>query len=521
MGSTKANRSRWIVGTSMAAAALAAAIIACSTERREDTDEEQSPYVGTLCPYDGGPRVGPVSPATIASCCPVGKAGYQKQDAGVPQFICGDFQQALCQCMGGMGQNSYSVYGACCWPDAGTPLPNTAIAEEPDITCGNGSGSGGGSGGSGSGGCGSPSPAPCSGPDKKSDAGDPCVAHAFSIIPATVDGGAGYCAVEPQWVGQGGSAGIQCCWAQSSSPPVIPKACATQSACDATRMLTKLKIYAGCVSWYDYNGFYTQDGGLGYFLDATGIPADAALYDSVSLDSVAPGSGVACTVPDGGGPGAVCYDQCGAATCCAVSQTCGATAPQCVPIPGLDAGSDAADAGDASDSGDASEGGDADAGGGGGDGAPEGGGGGGGCFVAGTPIRMMDGSDRPIERVGVGDQVLSYDPETGKFDVGRVARVFVRAAPATLFRINERTVATPEHPFYANGRWTPASELTSSDTLLGLSTGAPTTIIVERLSTPVVSMPGSASVYNLEIASSHTYFAGGLLVHNACKIEGP
>ena len=37
------------------------------------------------------------------------------------------------------------------------------------------------------------------------------------------------------------------------------------------------------------------------------------------------------------------------------------------------------------------------------------------CFVAGTPIRMADGTDRPIEHVRAGDRVLAYDEARSTF----------------------------------------------------------------------------------------------------------
>jgi len=53
---------------------------------------------------------------------------------------------------------------------------------------------------------------------------------------------------------------------------------------------------------------------------------------------------------------------------------------------------------------------------------------------------------------------------------------------------------------------------TSSDTVAMVAT----TIKVERLA----SAPGLDKTYNFEVAGTHNYFAGGVLVHNkkACRI---
>src|SRR5262245_2400686 len=37
-----------------------------------------------------------------------------------------------------------------------------------------------------------------------------------------------------------------------------------------------------------------------------------------------------------------------------------------------------------------------------------------GCFLAGTPITMADGTTKPIEEIQVGDVVLAYDKVTGE-----------------------------------------------------------------------------------------------------------
>src|SRR5262249_5705774 len=46
------------------------------------------------------------------------------------------------------------------------------------------------------------------------------------------------------------------------------------------------------------------------------------------------------------------------------------------------------------------------------------------CFVAGTAITMADGSQKPIEQIEVGDQVLSFDMDTRTMVPGRVVRLF-------------------------------------------------------------------------------------------------
>ncbi len=134
------------------------------------------------------------------------------------------------------------------------------------------------------------------------------------------------------------------------------------------------------------------------------------------------------------------------------------------------------------------------------------------CFPAGTPIFTPRGT-RPIEAIRAGDLVLSADPATGSRSYQPVRRTFKREAAALVGVLTEdgRTIATtPEHPFWVNGSgFVSAKELSSGDRLQDAR---------GRL-VPVVNTTAQkarATVYNFEVANTHTYFAGsaGWWVHN-------
>ncbi|MFZ0215193.1 MAG: UvrD-helicase domain-containing protein, partial [Candidatus Dormiibacterota bacterium] len=77
------------------------------------------------------------------------------------------------------------------------------------------------------------------------------------------------------------------------------------------------------------------------------------------------------------------------------------------------------------------------------------------CLVAGTAVRMGDGSERAIEHVRVGDHVLAgYG--SGDFRPARVLRVHRSKAPAVgvaiTTRSGRRIVSTPEHVHFAGYR---------------------------------------------------------------------
>lgn len=72
------------------------------------------------------------------------------------------------------------------------------------------------------------------------------------------------------------------------------------------------------------------------------------------------------------------------------------------------------------------------------------------CLVAGTVIRMADGSGKNIESIRNGDAVLTYMPENGKFEASTVKNV-VSARHSNLvtysFESGNSITCTMDHPF--------------------------------------------------------------------------
>jgi hypothetical protein len=150
----------------------------------------------------------------------------------------------------------------------------------------------------------------------------------------------------------------------------------------------------------------------------------------------------------------------------------------------------------------------------------------GGCFAAGTPITMADGTTKPIETIRAGDTVLTYDPEAKVTATGRVERTFVHANRAPLIRVHGALLATANHPFYTRGEWIPAGELSMDDTVLELDVARPRAASVG--STPhairvssLQTVPPADTVYNIQVATYHDYFAAGVLVHNKATMVSP
>ncbi|HEX7153172.1 MAG TPA: phospholipase D-like domain-containing protein [Thermoanaerobaculia bacterium] len=142
------------------------------------------------------------------------------------------------------------------------------------------------------------------------------------------------------------------------------------------------------------------------------------------------------------------------------------------------------------------------------------------CFVAGTAVSLADGSTKPIERVAVGDVVLSYDEATGTIVHAQVSKTFEHTDVHTsLVEVDGHLQATADHPFYVRGRKEPvrAADLRPGDqliTLNGLKALAPRRVTTTR------PLPAPGTVYNIEVNGPHNYFAAGVLVHNKTAVGG-
>ena len=134
--------------------------------------------------------------------------------------------------------------------------------------------------------------------------------------------------------------------------------------------------------------------------------------------------------------------------------------------------------------------------------------GGGGCFIAGTLIQLPSGI-KSIEDIKVGDVVTSFDLKTNSIKESNVTRLTVHDDFSYMI-INGIIKTTSNHPFYSDGNWTEAGNLSVGDKILHVD-GLEHTIETIELSDE------SATVYNFEVEGTHNYFAEGYLVHNIQK----
>jgi hypothetical protein len=133
------------------------------------------------------------------------------------------------------------------------------------------------------------------------------------------------------------------------------------------------------------------------------------------------------------------------------------------------------------------------------------------CFLPGTKVWTDDGP-LPIERVRVGDRVLSQDPDTGELTYKLVVDTTVRP-PSESVRLglgDEEVVATLGHPLWVVGEgWVMAKELRVGDRLHSVSGGA---------SIDYIEKGPKSEAHNLVVEGFNTYFVGKqrVLVHDNC-----
>ncbi|EQA43830.1 intein C-terminal splicing domain protein, partial [Leptospira broomii serovar Hurstbridge str. 5399] len=181
------------------------------------------------------------------------------------------------------------------------------------------------------------------------------------------------------------------------------------------------------------------------------------------------------------------------------------------------------------------------------------------CFTAGTLIRTKEGL-KPIEKIEIGDLVLSLDPKTGELSYKKVSRLFSNETPIVhrITYTNGNVINTTwNHPFFIRGKGftevrniqpeersvTVASIRNSSriERSSGIQIGASLASIGSQSTnsnsatwkdeirgtvgiSKIEEVYEKTKVYNFEVEENHTYFVGkdGVLVHNkgGCSVSG-
>ncbi len=147
------------------------------------------------------------------------------------------------------------------------------------------------------------------------------------------------------------------------------------------------------------------------------------------------------------------------------------------------------------------------------------------CFVAGTPILMADKSEKPIESIQVGEEVLAWNEKTRQMFFTRVVKALHHEDKLqTLFDIEledgRRFTTNKNHPMYVveDGDFKFTDDLAAR-----FAKGKPITF-QDSYDQPVKVTSlrmrrETCKTYNLHVEgqgkNGHTYYANSILVHNA------
>jgi hypothetical protein len=145
------------------------------------------------------------------------------------------------------------------------------------------------------------------------------------------------------------------------------------------------------------------------------------------------------------------------------------------------------------------------------------------CFGAGTPVATPEG-EVPIERLAVGDEVLSLDHAGGRVQVGIVTAVTEHpdTRHGSLQLPHGGTLrVTFDHPIFLDGAYRPASEVRPGRGLCVLDGDSPAPTYASATDLFRPGMMGST--YDITVTPFSNFFAAGILVHNKppCWGDGP
>ena len=134
------------------------------------------------------------------------------------------------------------------------------------------------------------------------------------------------------------------------------------------------------------------------------------------------------------------------------------------------------------------------------------------CFPAGTQITLSDNSLKNIEDVIVGENVLTYNEETGFNETGVVGDLKKHEVSSIIkltFDGEKTIITTTEHPFFVKEKgWVKANELQSNDICR-------TDLLEDIKIVSVEILEETHTVYNLlSVSNHHNFYANNILVHN-------
>jgi len=139
------------------------------------------------------------------------------------------------------------------------------------------------------------------------------------------------------------------------------------------------------------------------------------------------------------------------------------------------------------------------------------------CIDATEPIRMADGSVKPLGDVKVGDSILTFDPETLRRSITKVVYAFSQPTDKPMVRVTVDTgqhiMCTTDHLFMTSQGWKAPQEFESHKTLIAM---APTDFVYFATVTEVVPIPRVIIADITTESANHSFItSSGFCVHNS------
>ena len=149
------------------------------------------------------------------------------------------------------------------------------------------------------------------------------------------------------------------------------------------------------------------------------------------------------------------------------------------------------------------------------------------CFIAGTIVMMADGSEKNIEDVVIGDEVLSYNEETGVIEPKKVIKlnspIHDDLVEYTLSN-GIKITSTYDHPYYVNGLnlasyrpiWT--NERYDLPSKVGQISVGDFVNLLNKKTVEIVSIVEldrvDTQTYIISVENNRNFYANQILVHN-------
>ena len=137
----------------------------------------------------------------------------------------------------------------------------------------------------------------------------------------------------------------------------------------------------------------------------------------------------------------------------------------------------------------------------------------GGCFLAGTKIKMADGTEKPIEEIKIGDKVQTFADEKNSVLESAIVQGKSNHLVGEYLIINNQLRVSLNHRLFVNGKWQYAIFVKIGDELKSSNGQVEKVVTIERKDEKV-------RVYNFVVNKYHTYFAQNYYVHNEEKGGG-